>query len=149
MDPLSITATVLALSRTVLLTARDLHSLQSHFSSSTRIIHSISTECTIIGTFLSQLPALLNDPSESAGTRIEGSPELGEALKIALDHFADIHQQLNTEISYFKENPKKPGQLRFRDKIRYLWNEDGLKEMLEILRGHHVAFASMLQCFSA
>jgi hypothetical protein len=149
MDPVSITASVVALTRTVFLCARDLQSLHTRFSSSSRIITSISTESKLIGAFLQQLGKLLKNSPRAILERIEDSPELGDALKAALDHCTDIYQQLNKEISYFKENHKKPGQLRFRDKLRYLWNEENLKELHQTLRAQQGIFSSFLQLNSA
>lgn len=148
MDPLSISTAVLALTRTVLISAKELHSLRERFSSASRLIVSITTESNVIGAFLVQLESLLKRSPEAIAARIQISPELGDVLQTALNDCADIFQQLTTEISYFKENPKKPGQLKFRAKVRYLWNEEHLKELLYTLRGQHAAFASLLQCFS-
>ncbi|ORY16273.1 hypothetical protein BCR34DRAFT_557528 [Clohesyomyces aquaticus] len=148
-DPLTISATVLALSRTVVLSVRELASLRHRLNSCPTIINSITTESTIINIVLVQLKSLLSNAPQDITARIERSPDLGDVLEIALKNCAEIYSLLMADISHFKENPKKPGRLRTRDRIRFLWNEDNLKELLQQLRSHQNALTSLLQCFQA
>jgi hypothetical protein len=147
MDPISVTASVAAISAACLRTAKTLNDLRSKYKDTNLTMASICSETTIIGTTLAKIQViLLNKPyilaPENHATPGVESLEIQPTFDIALAGCGEIYSFLEIEVQRLCNKTNDPPG--WTEKAKYLWNEDRLKELLNHLRGHQSAITLLI-----
>ncbi len=105
------------------------------------MVKCIHSEAKIIGFSLSQLQGLLLDNLDEAIL----NNEVREALDIALTRCAVAFSCLEDEIVTLVERLKsETREFGVMDKVSVVWREDEFKELLDQLRGQHVALGVLV-----
>lgn len=147
MDPLSISASVAGLTASCVQTAKALHDLKDKFDNANLTISAICTETTLISASMSRIQShLLRDP-ESVSDKLHSQPSLESTLDQALTGCYLVFDVLQSEVSKLTESAllDPSVDLRFTAKVRYMWSENTMKDILTQMRGLQTALTLLLQ----
>ncbi|KAL3434350.1 Dbl homology domain-containing protein [Aspergillus tetrazonus] len=147
MDFLSISASVAGLTASCVQTAKALHDLKDKFDNANLTISAICTETTLISASMTHIQShLLRDP-KSVLDKLHSQPSLESTLDQALTGCYLVFDVLQSEVSKLTESalPEAPIDLRFTAKVRYMWNESTMKDVLNQMRGLQTALTLLLQ----
>ncbi|KAF5571510.1 GTPase-activating of the rho rac family (LRG1) [Fusarium phyllophilum] len=138
MDPLSIASSVVGLTATCLATCKKLHDLAGEFQDVPAVIAMICSESTIIGIGLSQLQMKILQRDDLAQAWASKT-EIWTVFETALTGCMIVFSCLEAETrSLRSENPG------LWAKIKFIWNQDRLKELLVGLRGQQSSITFLL-----
>ncbi|KAJ4263525.1 hypothetical protein NW762_006344 [Fusarium torreyae] len=129
MDPLSIATSVVELTATCLSTCKKLHDLAGNYEDVPVVIAMICSESTVISMGLSELQTKIlqrHDLSQAWASRTE----VWTAFETAHTGCMVVFSCLEAEIRSLQS--KTQGVWT---KIKFIWNQDRLKELLSALRG--------------
>lgn len=143
MDPLSAVASAASLAFACVNAARALHSLRRRYKIADTMITSITSECTAIHAALTQLQRLAL--SDSFFQQLESQPELGDSLDLSLLSCMQTFSALDAEIQEITQGSDETSDRFFR--LKYLWNEDTMKEILQQLRCQQNTINLLLTAF--
>ncbi|KAF5563847.1 GTPase-activating of the rho rac family (LRG1) [Fusarium napiforme] len=138
MDPLSIATSVVGLTATCLSTCKKLHDLAGEYQDVPAVIAMICSESTIISIGLSelQMKILRRDDLAQAWA---SKTEIWTAFETALTGCMVLLSCLETESRSLRS--QNPG---IWSKIKFIWNQDRLKELLGALRGQQSSITLLL-----
>ncbi|KAF5541086.1 GTPase-activating of the rho rac family (LRG1) [Fusarium mexicanum] len=138
MDPLSIASSVVGLTATCLSTCKKLHDLAGEYQDVPAVIAMICSESTIISIGLSelQMKILRRDDLAQAWA---SKTEIWTAFETALTGCMVVFSCLEAETRSLRS--KNPGVWA---KIKFIWNQDRLKELLGALRAQQSAITFLL-----
>ncbi|KAJ4111659.1 hypothetical protein NW760_006654 [Fusarium oxysporum] len=138
MDPLSIASSVVGLTATCLSTCKKLHDLAGEYQDVPAVIAMICSESTIISIGLSelQMKILRRDDLAQAWA---SKTEIWTAFETALTGCMVVFSCLEAETRSLRS--KNPGVWA---KIKFIWNQDRLKELLGALRGQQSSITFLL-----
>jgi len=144
MDPLSIAAASSSLVVSVVRTGRALATVFEKYQDSQRCIFLMQTECTVLAAALSQLQMFFTKIPKSTLSRY---PEyVMEALDLSLVGCTLTLSILNKETDNLLENIKNgETNMSKSKKIKYLWKEESMDELLQQLRGQSSALTLLLK----
>lgn len=108
------------------------------------IIISICSESTVISASLSQIQSLLLQKQELADLW-RSQAELPMVLDVALTGCMVIFSCIDAELQRIVPRESDPGQILWRSKVRMMWNEQKLNELLGALRGQQTAINLLIQ----
>ena len=146
MDPLSMSAAVAALTATSIQTAKTLHSIKDKFQGAEFTITSLCTETTIISASLSQVQGLLLGDQDRIAKDLSNRPDLEATLDQALTGCFVALDVLQAEIEKITEAcPTGSKNVTLKAKMRLLWNETTMQDMVTHLRGIQSALSLLLQ----
>ncbi|KAF5566537.1 GTPase-activating of the rho rac family (LRG1) [Fusarium phyllophilum] len=145
MDPLSIATSVVGLTATCLSTCKKLHDLAGEYEDVPTTIAMICSESTVISMGLSELQSKIlhrDDLAQAWASRTD----ILNVFEVALTGCMTVFSCLEAETRNLKlRNPgvlaKLPGVLA---KLKFIWNQDRLKELLEALRGQQTSITFLL-----
>ncbi|KAF5627253.1 GTPase-activating of the rho rac family (LRG1) [Fusarium tjaetaba] len=145
MDPLSIATSVVGLTATCLSTCKKLHDLAGEYEDVPTTIAMICSESTVISMGLSELQSKIlhrDDLAQAWASRTD----ILNVFEIALTGCMTVFSCLEAETRNLKlKNPgvlaKLPGVFA---KLKFIWNQDRLKELLEALRGQQTSITFLL-----
>ena len=135
MDPLTICATVAGLVKTCGTAATTCNGLLSTYKNAPDILISIRTECTAIKTTLSFVERLVKQDTKLLSSQLKAYGPLAEALDVALSGCAFTFSILDIELQKLYDRSKNHDGYNWKDKMRYLWDEDRVKNILLHMRG--------------
>ncbi|KAF4435520.1 hypothetical protein F53441_13492, partial [Fusarium austroafricanum] len=138
MDPLLIATSVVGLTATCLSTCKKLHDLAGEYEEVPTIIAMICSESTVISMGLSELQSKIlrrDDLAQAWASRTD----ILNVFETALTGFMTVFSCLEAETRNLKL--KNPGVLA---KLKFIWNQDRLKELLEALRGQQTSITFLL-----
>ncbi|EXL55717.1 hypothetical protein FOCG_06267 [Fusarium oxysporum f. sp. radicis-lycopersici 26381] len=138
MDPLSIATSVVGLTATCLSTCKKLHDLAGEYEDVPTIIAMICSESTVISMGLSELQSKIlhrDDLAQAWASRTD----ILNVFETALTGCMTVFSCLEAETRNLKL--KNPGVLA---KLKFIWNQDRLKELLEALRGQQTSITFLL-----
>lgn len=130
MDPLSAVASASALIFASIRVAKGLHDLREHYRSAGTMITSLTSECTILHVALSQIQRLALE--DSFFVRLKSQPDLRDSLELALLSCAQTFSAMDEEIRELSKSQEQKDEIFLR--LKYLWNEDKMGEILQQLR---------------
>ncbi|KAF4944199.1 hypothetical protein FGADI_12853 [Fusarium gaditjirri] len=139
MDPLSIATSVVGLTATCLSTCKKLHDLAGQYEDVPTIIAIICSESTVISMGLSELQSKIlhrNDLAQAWASRTD----ILHVFETALTGCMTVFSCLEAETRNLKLK-NAPGVLA---KLKFIWNQDRLKELLEALRGQQTSITFLL-----
>ncbi|KAL8861213.1 MAG: hypothetical protein Q9178_002429 [Gyalolechia marmorata] len=146
MDPLSITASVVGLTAICVQTAKALRDIKDKFQGASLTVSAICTETTIISASLSRIQSSLLGSPDEISDKLRQRPDLEATLDNALTGCYLVFDVLQAEIQKFTESKHSeflnPG---LRAKLRYVWNETAMQDILTQMRGLQTALALLLQ----
>ncbi|KAL8915652.1 MAG: hypothetical protein Q9172_006794 [Xanthocarpia lactea] len=146
MDPLSITASVVGLASICVQTAKALRDIKDKFQGASLTVSAICTETTIISASLSRIQSSLLGSPDEISDKLRERPDLEATLDNALTGCYLVFDVLQAEIQKFTESKHSeflnPG---LRAKLRYVWNETAMQDILTQMRGLQTALALLLQ----
>jgi hypothetical protein len=105
---------------------------------------SICSESTVIIASLSQIQSLLLQKQDLASLW-KSQTELPMVLDVALTGCMVIFSCIDAEIERIVPRGSDPSQIRWRPKVRMMWNEQRLNELLNALRGQQTAINLLIQ----
>ncbi|KAF2669340.1 hypothetical protein BT63DRAFT_258973 [Microthyrium microscopicum] len=147
MDPITITTTVVKLTASCLSTAKALNTLRNQFNDAPMTIVSICSETTVIAASLSQIQSLVLT-RDNISSILRQRPEFASALDTALVGCMVLFSCLDEEVRRLSRSTSPAARaitFGFRDKVRALWNNDRLKELLDALRGQQTSITLLIQ----
>ncbi|KAF5251262.1 hypothetical protein FANTH_3697 [Fusarium anthophilum] len=138
MDPLSIASSVVGLTATCLSTCKKLHDLAGEYQDVPAVIAMICSESTIISIGLSelQMKILRRDDLVQAWA---SKTEIWTAFETALTGCMVVFSCLEAETRSLRS--KNPGVWA---KIKFIWNQERLKELLGALRAQQSSITFLL-----
>ena len=150
MNPLSITSSVVGLTATCVKTAKKLHDLKDKYQNANLTISAICTESTIISASLSRIQSSILDSPNALSDKLNAQPDLEATLDQALTGCYDVFDVLQDEVEKLTESARNSSSdLPFTAKVRYLWNENTMRDIREQLRGLQQALVLLLQVLGA
>ena len=135
MDPLTICVTVAGLVKTCGTAATTCNGLLGRYKNALEILVSIRTECTAIKTTLSFVERLVKRDTKLLSSQLDAYSPLSETLDVALSGCAFTFSILDIELQKLYDSGKNHDGYKWKDKVRYLWDEDRVKNILDHMRG--------------
>lgn len=146
MDPLSITASVVGLTATCLRAMKAMNDLKGKFQNANLTITAICTETLIISTSLSQIQSSMLGSPDELSSKLSTRPDLKATLDHALIGCYVVFDVLHAEIKKLTASTQSSLlDLSLRAKLRYLWNEKMMQDILQQIRGLQTALTLLLQ----
>jgi hypothetical protein len=140
-EPISITAAVLAVSDRCLSTARAISALRHKFKNAQITISAIHSESTVISASLSLIYNLIQRDPEALRSNFATRPELEGAFDTALTGCTLIFTVLDDEIQKLHVD----GELGIGGRVRVIWKDETMKELLQQIRGQQSALLLLTQ----
>ena len=135
MDPLTICATVTGLAKTCGTAVTTCSGLLSKYKNAPEILASIRTECTTIKLTLSYVDWLVKRDTELLSSQLKAHAPLAETFDVALTGCAFTFSLLDIELQKLYDKSKDHDGYTWKDKMRYVWDEDRVKITLDHMRG--------------
>ena len=126
MDPIGIAITATKLANLSLGVSKSLTELQSKYKTADRTLDTTRTYCTSVHAAALKIESWIRSTSANNPARRQRN----EALELALTAFFDLMKSLETEITALLGNDPTVKGLRFRKRIKYLWEEEYFKQYL-------------------
>lgn len=120
-------------------TAKDLYELRSRYSDASITITAIYSESIIISASLSRVQDLLLRDA------LQGRPDLRSAFDTALTGCMVVFSCLDDEVRGLVGKAASGSDLDWTDKVKIVWKEDTMKELLQQLRGQQTALLLLIQ----
>ncbi|KAI0151621.1 hypothetical protein GGR57DRAFT_503888 [Xylariaceae sp. FL1272] len=147
MDPLSITSTVIGLTATCLQTAKALNDVKDKYQNAQLTISAIVTEATIISASLSRIQTLILGNTAGVAEKLQRQ-DLETTLDAALTGCYVVFDVLEIEVRKLTEaSVSQEHGLSVMAKIRFVWSETAMQDILRQIRGLQVALTLLLQLF--
>jgi hypothetical protein len=145
MDPLSITANLIAIITVCGKVTKTLRNFYSIYGSAAFVIASICTETGVISVSLTYIQSLIKRRPDAIMTRLRSRPELLDTLDTALTGCMLVCSCLENETQRLVSGAGETKAVSWGAKARLLWNQDTLKELLENIRGQQLALSLLIQ----
>jgi hypothetical protein len=146
MDPLSITAAVVGLTATGIQAAKGLQDIKDKFQGAALTIAAICTETTIISASLSQIQSSLLGNRDKIADNLSKRPDLEATLDQALTGCFVVFDVLQAEVGKLTEACQTNVlDISWKVKLRFVWNESTMQDILTQLRGMQTALSLLLQ----
>ncbi|MCJ1402608.1 hypothetical protein MMC11_005828 [Xylographa trunciseda] len=142
MDPLSMTVAISSLVMTCASIVKAAQDVRGRYKAATLTISSIAAECVAVSTALSLLQNLSISGNGSVDADVVNTLEtvvIGCTLTISVLH--EYILELITDNNVLKSADAKS---KWRTKVKFLWNEVEMKELLLQLRGHQSSITLLL-----
>ncbi|KAF4628319.1 hypothetical protein G7Y89_g9827 [Cudoniella acicularis] len=140
MDPISIASTVLGITSQCLKCAKILNNLRQTYSNAAITISALGSETAIVSASLSQMQMMLLQNPETFKT------ELLPVFDTAITGCSVTFSCLYSEVVKLAAGDSSPGQEPgFKAKVRVVWNNELMNELLLHIRGQQTALTLLLQ----
>jgi hypothetical protein len=144
MDPLSIVAVVAQLTTTCVTTVKRLYDLREKYKNTPVVIVAICSESTVISASLAQIQSLLLQRHDFTDIW-KSHTELPTVLDQAVTGVIVIFNLLDAEIRRITAETSDPSRIQWRSRLRMLWNESQLNDLLSSIRGQQTAITLLIQ----
>ena len=144
MDPLTICATVTGLVRTCGTAATMCSGLITKYKIAPMILASIRTECTTVKTALSYVDCLIKQDADQFSSRVKAHSPLSEIFDVPLTGCVLTFSLLDVQLQKLYDRSKDHDSYKWKDKMKYVWDEDQAKAILDHMRGLQGALNLML-----
>ena len=145
MDPLSISAAVAGIISSCLTTATTLNRLRSSYLNASLTIGSICSEMTVISASLAQIQNYILTNTSAVSEQFQTHLDLKLTFDIALTGCMVTFSCLEEEANSLVEKATEGREFNWADKVKVVWKEDNMKELLQQLRGQQTAISVLLQ----
>ena len=135
MDPFTICTTVASLVNTCGTAAIKCNGLLIKYKTAPQILASIRTECVTIKTALSYVNWFVKRDTELLSSQLKAHSPLAETLDVALDGCAVTFRLLDIELQKFYDRSKDQDGYTWKDNMRYVWDENSARNILDSMRG--------------
>jgi hypothetical protein len=142
MDPISITTAVLAISARCLTTAKAVSTLRDKFKGAQITISAIHSESTVISASLGHIQSLILKDPETLSSIFTSRPGLEGAFDTALTGCALVFSILDDEVQKLQGDG---GEIGAAEKMKIVWKEETMKELLQQIRGQQTALSLLIQ----
>ena len=146
MDPLSITATVMAITTSCLKATKGLSDIREKYKYASLTIASICSESAVVSVSLSQIQNLCMDQSGVLAQKFSTRPELLSAFDTALTGCMQLYSCLNEEVESLHLSAENADDLTWTQKAKTVWKDESMKALLRQLGGIERALSTLLQC---
>ena len=144
MDPVAICTTVSTLVKTCGTAVRTCSGLLGKYKNAPDILASIRTECIAIKTTLAHVDGLVKRDTMLLSSQLKAYGPLAETFDITLSGCAYTFSLLDIELQKLYDGSKDHNSYKWKNKMRYLWDEDRVKTILDHMRGLQSAVNLML-----
>ncbi|KAK0513620.1 hypothetical protein JMJ35_003984 [Cladonia borealis] len=144
MDPISIGTTIASLVKTFTTGAQTCNALLSKYKHAPQTLASIHTECTTIKLALSHVYWLVNSDSELLSSQLDAQGPLAETFDVALTGCTVAFSLLDVELQKLCQQSKEKESFSTKERIRFVWNEDLARSLLDDMRGLQGAVTLLL-----
>ncbi len=135
MDPLSISTAVASLVTTGTKAVTLCNTLVGKYKNAPRTLASIRTECTTVKAGLSYIYFLINRDMELFSSQMQAHGPLTETLDVALTGCTVTFSLLDCELQRLYDKSCDRDGFRWKDKLKYIWDEKVAKALLDQMRG--------------
>ena len=149
MDPITIGTTVASLVATFTKGAQTCNALLSKYKYAPQMLASIHTECTTIKLALSHVYWLVNSNTELLSSQLDARGPLAETFDVALTGCTVTFSLLDTELQKLCQQSKDKDTYKAKDKMKFMWNEDLTRSLLDDMRGLQGAVTLLLTALQA
>ncbi|RFU76899.1 ankyrin repeat [Trichoderma arundinaceum] len=146
MDPVAIIGAASSLVVSLAKASKSLSDIRKGFHEAPMTLASMITECKTISAALTHLQNLTLGNPVALSPSIMSPETITESFDNALTGCMLILSALEAQLERFSQN-EKPEDIRFMQRVRLLWNEDTMSQLLENLRGQHAAINTLVSLF--
>ena len=144
MDPLAICTTVTGLVRTSGTAATMCSRLITKYETAPAILASIRTECITVKTALSYMDWIIKQDADLFSSQLKAHSPLLEIFEVPLTGCIFTFSLLDIELQKLCDRSKDHGSYKWKDRMKYVWNEERAKAILDHMRGLQSALDLML-----
>ena len=144
MDPATIGTTVAFLVATFTKSAQTCNTLLSKYKHAPQTLASIYTECTTVKLALSHVYWLVNSNAELLSSQLDAQGPLAETFDVALTGCTVTFSLLDVELQKLCQQNKEKESSSAKERIRFVWNEDLARSLLDDMRGLQGAVTLLL-----
>lgn len=144
MDPLTICATVTGLVKTYGTAATMCSGLITKYKTAPTILASIRTECITVKSALSYVDWIIKRDADLLSSQFKAHSPLLEIFDVPLTGCALTFSLLDIELQKLYDRSKDHDSYKWKDRMKYVWNEDQAKTILDHMRGLQSALNLML-----
>ena len=130
---------------TCLSTTKCLYDLQAKYKNAPMIIVSICSELHLLSASLAKVESLLLHHRHNLVEVWQSRTDLPALLDAALAGCTMVFSSLDTQVQRITDAGKNPGWIQWRPRLRTLWNEQQLNDLLGGLRGQQGALNLLIQ----
>ncbi|ORY17080.1 hypothetical protein BCR34DRAFT_555977 [Clohesyomyces aquaticus] len=145
MDPLTITSTVISISARCVQTARALYDLRGKYKDASMLITAIYTETTVISTSLASIQGLCTRNPEALRSTLHERSDLTATFDQALTGCVLVYSVLDEEVHRLYAEIGKDGIAGAMGRMKFVWKEDTMKDVLTQIRGQQTALSLLIQ----
>ena len=124
--------------------SKRLYDLREKYKDTPVVLASICSESTVISASLAQIQSLLLQRQDLADVW-KSRTELPVVLDQALTGCMVIFSCLEDEIQRVTSGASEPSRIRWLSRLRMLWNEAQLNDLLGAIRGQQTAITLLIQ----
>ena len=135
MDPFTICMTVAGLLKSCGTAVTTCNGLLDRYKNAPVILISIRAECTTIETALSYVDWLVKRDLDHFSSQLHAHTPLAETFDVALTGCAFTFSLLDMELKKLCERGKDQDGYNWKDRMRFMWDEDRVKTILDHMRG--------------
>lgn len=145
MDPLTITSTVISLSQRCVTSARELYLLREKYKDASMTITAIYSESNVIATSLAHIQGLCMKSPDALRSTLQERPELLSTFDQALTGCVLVYSVLDDEVQRLYDGVGREGMAAAMAKMKLLWKEEAMKDVLTQIRGQQTALSLLIQ----
>lgn len=124
--------------------AKSLDDAKTKYSHASLMIASISSECSVLAVALGQIEKVVKRDNKNLSSKLDpATSDLNISLELALGGCRTILLSLDEEVKKIT-GAKGSHPLKWKSKVKYVWNEAGMKDLLITLRGQQAALHLLL-----
>ena len=135
MDPFTICMTVAGLLKSCGTAVTTCNGLLDKYNNAPGLLASIRTECITIKTTLSYVNWLIKRDTAHLSSQLHAHTPLAETFDVALSGCAFTFSLLDMELQKLYERGKDQDGYNWKDKMKFVWDEDRVKTILDHMRG--------------
>lgn len=139
-DPLSIAGVIVAISNNTIQTARAIYLLISKYKHAEQTISAIHSESYVISAFLGQIQHLLLRNPDVLQRTFKSQAALEATFDTALSGCTEVYSILDFEVQKLYSNGNS-----IKAKMKAVWKEDIMKDLLDQVRGRKAALGFLVQ----
>ena len=144
MDAITIGTSVASLVATITKGAQTCNTLLSKYKHAPQALASIDTQCTAIKLALSHVYWLANSNTELLSSQLHAQGPLAESFDVALTGCTVTFSLLDVELQKLCQQSKDKDTYSAKDRIKFVWNEDLVRSLLDDMRGLQGAVTLLL-----
>jgi hypothetical protein len=146
MEPFSLAVSVTSAARLCLAAGQGLYSLRDRYRHASITITSIFNESKLMSAFLGRIQSLLQQNGDTIIEEFNEQPQLKDIFEEALANCTIVYSRLDAEVQRLRQDTNHAGELSRWGRMRHLWKEETMKDLLQSVRFQTMTISSLLQC---